>query len=365
MPTLTYTSISFRDYLSGNYHLKRDPYHIASYLLTKDRIAAGVNCPFNTSEDNCAFLFVNVDDTIAARLQCFGTRFYARGKILTAGTASALEAAEPLRHLGVGAEPLLAFTMSEEYPVNIVAGLSEMAQPLYKKLHYHILAFPRIMQLRDVRCMLENKGIRGKFLTFCSYVLNIPLRCFLSVSGRKGKKLLQKYQVEKVDRVPEWVDEIVLNDGHIYMEVHDHIWLQWNLDNNFHGLPQDIQSFYIVKKSGESIGFFMTKERFREHAGGVLQNVQIGSIVEWGSRDESLLSEEDIYRMAVFTFSSQVDIIETATNNLQVVRAMKRCGFIPHGYAHIALKDKTKQYKDASDINLWRVRYGYADVILT
>ena len=41
------------------------------------------------------------------------------------------------------------------------------------------------------------------------------------------------------------------------------------------------------------------------------------------------------------------------------------CGFIPHGFAHIGLKDKKKAYKDASDINLWRVRYGYADVILT
>ena len=138
MPTITYTPISFRNYDSGNYYLKRDPYHIASYLLTKGRIAAGFNCPFNISGDNCAFLFVNVDDIVAARLQCFGTRFYARGKILPAGTASALEAAEPLRHLGIGAEPLLAFTMSEEYPVNIVSGLSEMALPLYKKLRYHL-----------------------------------------------------------------------------------------------------------------------------------------------------------------------------------------------------------------------------------
>ena len=365
MPTITYTPISYRDYLSGNFLLKKDPYHIASFLLTKNRVSAGFNCPFNTSTENCAFLFVNVDDTVAARLQCFGTRFYARGKILPAGTASALEAAEPLRHLGVGAEPLLAFTMSEEYTVGIVSGLSEMALPLYKKLRYHILAFPRIMQLRNVRCILESKGIKGCLLKTCSKILNVPLGWFISLSGRKGKRLLREYQVEKVDRVPAWVDEVVLNDGHAYMEVHDHTWLQWNLDNNFRGLPQDIQSFYLVKKAGEPIAFFMTKERFREQAGGVLRNVLIGSIVEWGIRSGSLLSEEDIYQMAALTFSPQVDIVETATGNLQVVKDMKRCGFLPHGQAHIALKDKTKQYKDASDINLWRIRYGYADVILT
>lgn len=365
MPTITYTPISYRDYTTGNFQLKEDPYHIASFLLTKNRIAAGYNCPFNTSPDNCAFLFVNADDTVAARLQCFGTQFYARGKIIPAGTASALEAAEPLRHLGIGVEPLLAFTMSEEYPANIVSGLSEMALPLYKKLRYHILAFPRIMQLRNVRCILESKGFKGCLLKTCSKILNIPLGWFISISGRKGKRLLREYQVEKVEHVPAWVDDAVLNDGHTYMEVHDHAWLQWNLDNNFSGLPQDIQSFYLVKKAGEPIAFFMTKERFREQAGGVLQNVLIGSIVEWGIRSGNLLSEENIYRMAALTFSPQVDIVETATSNLQVVKAMKRCGFLPHRHAHIALKDKTKQYKDASDINLWRIRYGYADVILT
>ena len=181
MPTITYTFISFQNYATRDYHLKKDPYHIASYLLTKERVAVGFNCPFNSSEDNCAFYFVNVDDTVAARLQCFGTRFYARGKVLPAGTASALEAAEPLRHLGVGAEPLLAFSMSEEYPVNVVAGLSEMALPLYKKLRYHILAFPRIMQLHNVRCILESKGVRGNLLKVGSKILNIPLGWFISL----------------------------------------------------------------------------------------------------------------------------------------------------------------------------------------
>lgn len=44
---------------------------------------------------------------------------------------------------------------------------------------------------------------------------------------------------------------------------------------------------------------------------------------------------------------------------------MKVCGFISHGCANIAFKDKKKQYKDASDINLWRICYGYADALLT
>ena len=109
----------------------------------------------------------------------------------------------------------------------------------------------------------------------------------------------------------------------------------------------------------------MTKERFRELAGGILKNVLIGSIVEWGTALPDILTEEKLNKMAISTFSSCVDIIEFATTDLIVVKTMKKWGFISHGFAHIVFKDKTKKLKDTSDINLWRIRYGYADVILT
>ena len=365
MPTISTQIISFHDYATGNYQLCADSYGIASYVLTPSRIAAGMNCPFNASEDNCAFFFVNVDGIIAARSQHLGTRFYAAGEIISAGTGSSLETAEPYRHLGIGAEVMLFIATSKEYPLFIASGISEMALPLYHKLRYYVLAFPRIMQLRNARCVLESKKIHGGLLKLCSCLVNIPLRIVTAWGKYSGKRLLKRYQVKKVSTVPTWVDNIVLNDGHKYMEVHDHRWLQWNLDYNFRGLPQDIQSFYTVEKDGKPIGFFMTKERFREQAGGILRNVLIGAIVEWGTVDENLLSEVDIYKLALPTFSAGVDIIETATANPTVVRKMRKYGFLHHGYAHIALKDKKKQYKDANNIDLWRIRYGYADVILT
>lgn len=357
--------ITFRQCKTVDYELCDDRYHIASYVLTPNRIAAGINCPFNISEDNCAFFFVNVDGVVAARAQHLGTQFYASGKIIPSGTASSLETAEPYRSLAIGAEVMLFAVTNKEYTTFITSGISEMALPLYKKLRYHVLEFPRIMQLRNGRCVLESRGFKGILLEMGSILVNIPLKAIDKLAKHKGKKLLKDYQVEKVTKVPDWVDDIVLKDGHKYMEAHDHRWLQWNLDFNFRGLSQNIQSFYIIKELGYPIGFFMTKERFRERVGGALKNVLIGSIVEWGMIDENKLPEADIYKMALTTFTPKVDIVETATANLKAVKEMKFCGFIPHGYAHIAFKDKKNQYKDASDIGLWRVRYGYADVILT
>jgi hypothetical protein len=47
-----------------------------------------------------------------------------------------------------------------------------------------------------------------------------------------------------------------------------------------------------------------------------------------------------------------------------VVKEMRKDLFLQRKMAHIMMKDKKKQFKDAVDINLWRVRYGYGDTIL-
>ena len=158
---------------------------------------------------------------------------------------------------------------------------------------------------------------------------------------------------------------MVLNDGHKYMEVHDQKWMQWNLDFNFYNKEGDIQSFYAVYNGDIPVAFFMTKERYRPLAGGKLKNIIIGSIMEWGVSSRTDLCESDIYIMASKTFSKSVDIVEFATTNKDVIKKMKSYSFIPHGFAHIAIKDLKKQFKDVNNIELWRIRFGYADVFLT
>ncbi len=362
---ITSQIITFEQLSQGSYTLGSDVYEIATNILTPNRIAIGLNCPFNSSKDNCAFYFVNVDDIPASRAQYFGTQLYADGHIYPSGTGSSLETAEEYRHLGIGADVMLFPITNDEYDTFIAAGISDIALPLYKKLRYHLFEYPRIMQLRHSRCIVESKGLQGGLLRCISTLADCFLKPIVAYSQLKGKRLLRKFQVTKVDFVPNWVDDIVLNDGHKYMEAHTYKWLQWNLDYQMSNYPQNISSFYTIYKDNQPIGFFMTKERFRPIAGGTLKNIVLGAIIEWGTKYPSLLSEEDIYNIALTTFTKQVDIVETATDDYNVVKAMKKKFFIPHGYAHIVFKDKKKLFTDAGDINLWRIRYGYADVILT
>lgn len=260
--------ITYSQLRSNNYQIGDDRYGVAAYVLTKHRIAAGLNCPFNT-DDKSSFYFVNVDNVVASRTQMFGTQIYANGQIISCGTGSSLETAENYRHLGIGVDVMMFAAKNDEYPLYLVSGISEMALPLYKKLGYYVLAFPRIMQLRNVRCLLESKGLRGNMLYLFSILINIPLSLIYKILSGESKRLLKQYQVEKVTKIPEWVDDIVLNDGHKYMEAHDHKWLQWNLDCNFRGLPRDIQSFYIIKRVMSPLAFYDKRAISRESRRGL------------------------------------------------------------------------------------------------
>ncbi len=350
---------------TGQYHLDDDKYGVAAYVLTKERKKACLDCPFNTSEDNPALYLEVVDDVIAGRNQMFGTRIKVNDEVIPCGTGSSLEVEKVYRKLGLGASIMMFFTRNSGYDYYLASGISDEALPLYERLKYHVLPFPRIMFLNNSRCILESKGLKGGLLKLSTAIVNVFLLYFKNNNRKVASKISKQFTLRLENKVPEWVDEITLHDNHKYMEVHDHKWFQWNLENNFHGLPQDKQWFYGIYKDNEPIGFFMTKQRYRETAGGAIHNVVIGSIMEWGTKNESILSETEIYKLAFSTFDRNVDIIETATANNDAVKQMKKSGFIPHGKAHIAFKDNTKKFKDASDINLWRVRYGYADVILT
>lgn len=343
---------------SGNFAISNDKFGIASYILTSSRVKTLTTCPFIEDGDSVAFYLILVDGVVAGRETYFQTKMKIGDDIVTAEAASAFEVAEPFRHLAIGADIVMATFSRSRFFVG--AGVSTMALPLDRKLKFHVLEFPRLMLLRNSRSILASKSI-----PFLSGIVNIPIRIFNNIKLRKSSKLAEKYLIKKVDIVPSWVDGMVLNDGHKYAEYHNHEWLQWNLDNNFRGEKRDRQAFYCIFKDEEPYGFYMIKERFREQAGGTLRNVLIGSIVEWGSKDENRLSESDIILLSLRNFSEDVDIIETATANDQTISTIKKYGFIQHGMANIVFKDKTKTCKDASDINLWRVRFGYGDLILT
>lgn len=358
-PKIETQFITYKQLREDSFKIPNDRLGIAAYVLTPSRKKALSTCPFiRDPENTCAIQLSIVDGIVGGRTTLFTERVMLDGELFDCGSGSSLEVAEPYRHMALGIDLMMRNVNKNQFKIS--SGISEMALPLYKKLRYHVLEFPRIMLIRNSKSILDSKH-----LGFFSGIVNIPIKVFNNFIIKKSERIAKRFRIEKVTKVPEWVDEMTIREGHKYKEFHNHEWLQWNLDNNFRGLPQDKQSFFCIFKNCEPLGFYMTKERFRETAGGSLHNVLIGSVVEWGSKDENVLSEYDILLLSLKNFSTKVDIIETATANKATVQKAKYLGFMTHGFAHIAFKDMKRNYKDASDIHLWRVRYGYADVILT
>ncbi len=356
--------ITYKELLENTYHVENDKYDIAAYL-TESRRQAFLHNPNLKDYDKPVQNLYQVDGVVVGGSMGYETLFKNDSEMYPAQGGSALETHKDYRHLGIGVDAMLNSLQNRDYDYIIYGGISPMALPIYRKLRYVVFEFPRMMLIQNSRSLVEARIGNGAIGKMSTCLLNFPLKLLKIINCYRSKLLQKKFEVRKETIVPRWVDRLILEDGHKYMEVHDSRWLQWNLDYNFKRMPQDRQAFYTVWKDGEPIGFFMTKERFRELAGGILKNVLIGSIVEWGTALPDILTEEKLNKMAISTFSSCVDIIEFATTDLIVVKTMKKWGFISHGFAHIVFKDKTKKLKDTSDINLWRIRYGYADVILT
>lgn len=341
---------------------ENDKYGIASYEY-EPRRKAFLSNPCAGADDDVFMYLVEAENVPVGRTMLFDTRIKVGNEILPLYSGSALQVEESYQKYGLGGEIFAYGGTIKKRKLNLSAGISDMALPLYKVTKYHIFEFPKLLRINNSRILLGKYGLKGFLLTTAGVLINYPLHIYYFLTKGKTRRLKKQYKLEKTEIVPQWVDDIVLNDGHKYAEVHDQKWLQWNLNNNFKGHERDVQSFYIIKKKEENVGFVMTKERFRPEVQG-MKNVMIGSIVEWGSIDETKLNEANIYRLVLDTFAKDVDIIETATNNSDTQHELKRMGFIHHGDAHIAFKDKTKQLTDSGDVSLWRLRYGYADVIL-
>lgn len=352
------------DEVKNGYKPTNDPYGFGSYAIAEPRKTAFLSNPSLVDMSRPMIIQATVNDIIIGSVMNLPSRFWAEGKIIESVGGSALEVAEDYRNGDAGIM-LMAFNMQQkEYAVTIASGFSRVASKCHKAMGSKIFAFPQLVQVRNFSKILPVLGVPqwvACLLGWIPTIIFFPIRVYVS---QKGKNIKKKYYVEKVNKVPSWVNDIVFNDGHKYMEVHDQQWLQWNLDNSFHESDLNKTSFYIVSLEGENIGFFMTKERFSSIESRGVHNAVFGSIVEWGTKAPSRLSEYDLQMMALNSFSRKVDLIYMATTDDTVVKKMKKLFLLRMRDAEVAFKDLSKQYKEAKDMTQWRLRLGYADTIL-
>lgn len=368
MTKLTYKILTYKELKDGTYknaYIPQDSKFNDTSHLTPGLRDALIACPGN-QDDSKTFMKLCVDEENkeVGRSFCFGTRVKGGDSVYWASTGCGFEVLEEYRKEGVGADLMMMSQPGNEYEFVLIAGVSHMILPIYRRLKYHMFEVPQYYKILNAKYALKRYSLKGTMLNVVSGLGNCVIKLLDIPNKFRINRINKRFSIKKETVIPEWVSEMTANDGHKYMEVHDKKWFQWCLDNNTNGHAEDIQSFYSVyDKNNKLWGFFMTKERLVVKS-GPKKGYITGTVVEWESIDKSILSEADINLLALQTFSKKVDLIITLASESDTGSHLKKLGFAKRGVYYIGLKDKKKQLKDAGDPNLWRLRFGYTNMVI-
>lgn len=354
--------LTYRDLRSG-LHFDRDKYNVLSYQYDTRRKTLLAN-PY-LKDDNRPYMITGLaDNVIVGRTTLFPVKFKTDDSIIDGVNGTSFHVEKNYRKSGIGAEIFMTQMKNCGADVKISAGISAMALPMNRIVKNVIFQFPKFWQIRNCRAILSKLGIKGMLLSVISRIINYPLHAFCNWQLTGGKKIIKSYAVKQETIVPEWIDEIVLNDGHKYMEVHDHQWMQWNLDNNFCGGEGNYQVFLTIYKNDNPAGFILLKYReYKEY--WRMKDAVVCSIVEWGIKKEETLTEKQLIQLAAMYVKNNVDILEFATEDTSLANFMKRRLFMQVEDANVSVKDIKRQFPDFGKVELWRLRLGYSDVILS
>lgn len=364
----TYKKITYRELKDGTYKNayipQDDKFPVTSHLTSsfRDTLLA---CPGN-SDDSKTFMnvFVDEENKEVGRDFRFGTRIKVGDKIYDAGTGCGFEVVTEYRKEGLGAELMLISQNNKEYDFLLYAGITKKVLPMYHKLKYIVFEVPQFIKIQNFKYVLRRYALKGKIWGLVAGLGNGLIKISNILNSIRINRMKKRFIIKKETVIPEWVSEMTANDGHQFMEVHDREWLQWNLDYNTYGFDEDIQSFYSVfDRNDKPMGFFMTKERLIQKS-GLDKGLVRGTVVEWESCDKNVLSESDINLLAIQTFSKKVDLIFTLACESGTASRLERLGFHKRASFIVGMKDKKKQFENIGDQNLWRLRYGYTNMII-
>lgn len=290
-------------------------------------------------ETSTACVLAVVDNLIVGRHMLLNTKLKAGAESVDIKTGGGILISSKYQGKGIGSSMMNEAMELEE------AGLYYGA--LYSRAAYDIIRKKDTMLEIPQYVKFFHKGIKR--------ILDLPIIIRSAI-------LKRRYIIERLTTVPQWAGEMVMNDGHKYMEIHSTEWLQWALDNIATGVPTDFNQFHaIYDKNHEPVGFFMTKVRTVTKNGETFNKA---NLAEWATSDTSQLDEVDINILAIGTVSSLVSRLWTITEKSSIGKALLRHGFKRRGWLAMSIRDNKNQYSDIGDVSQWRIRYGCCNTML-
>ena len=272
------------------------------------------------------------------------------------------------RKLMIGAEMLFLSRDLQQLPC-IFAGLSEYAKPLYPKMGFKLFSFPRYVFLFRNRIIVEHSNKIPKFLKKPVSLMLDFLQGNTKIQAYKRiTHLKRSFRVEHSDKIPTDIETLIYSHSTPYQELHNQHWFHYVLNYTFEEDKDESirnKKIYLVKEKDKMIGFFVIRYRNSHVANGSWSNLRSAEIKEWESIDYDLLSEADIYHLAIAEAKKErVDsvafsVFYTNTENI-IGNKFKRQGTYDVA-VYIPGKKKTDSIYER---NNWRIRDGYSDTLI-
>lgn len=343
----------------------QDPHHIMS-SMNRGRKNAVLNNPSGCDDTDVCQILALDGDVVIGVTNPFPGRLLINGETVPAQNGSNLFSHEDYRKMNIGGELFLKSTKLHPSGNNLRAGISQMALPLYHAMKYSVFEFPRVIYLKKSRSVVQ------AFL-HCEGWWTEPIVWFADSCLWFHQRMIKlhnalcygSYTVEEVKDCLDEVEQIVLQDEHPYMELHDKAWFNWCLHYSFSEDERSKRKLYVVKRNKKVEAFFLTKQEFFKQASRRgFKNVYLGSIMEWGIDKQSKLQEKGLVLLALCQFEHSIDGIQYATNDESVLRRLKRWLFIRIGTANIAIRLRGIKDVAVKDVNNWRIRLAASDTVI-
>lgn len=343
----------------------KDPYNIMSSLGMKMREAV-LNNPSGYREYEVCQILALDGNVVVGTINPFSGRLKLNEETVPVQNGSHLFAHEDYRKDNVGGELFLRLTTLHPTKNNFYAGISQMALPIYRALKYTIFEFPRLIYLRKsksvVQALLHSESRWTKPVI---WLADTCLWIHRSLMCSTIKFMLREYEVEEVKEVPKEIEEIVFEDDHPFMELHDKDWFEWNLSYSFSEDERTKRRLYIIHHKGVVEGFFLIKQEFFEQASSRgFKNVYLGSLMEWGILKSSKLQEKDIVLLSLTCYDKIVDGVQYASVDQHTICQLKHRLFVQIGNANLGFKIRTFKDDAIKNIDNWRIRLAGGDTVL-
>ena len=324
------------------------------------------NNPFAHIQDIPVEYYAEKQGKKVGSITIFPILVTADGNDYVANAGSGLFVSNEERGKGIGKKLAICRMNASCDKISIGAGLSNMSYPLYKKLGCTFFISPRMGLIVNSKKIVH--GFIGSLSTIVAPIINFFIFIISLPLYFKNKRIKNRYTICELDKACSEIENIVNEDKARFQEKHTKEWFDWLLNYNF--MQNDIernQLFAIKDRNGAIEAFFMFKTRIKSNIiSNKTKDIRITSLIEWGIKSGSSLTEKDIVAsFCNIARKQKTDIAEISFIPRILQNPLKRNGFIKMLDGRIMLhsiEDSPIRKHDGWDKEEnWRLRPAYSD----